>query len=218
MKTQFIAHRGASAHAIENTVESIGLAVKSGANMIEIDIRETRDGKFVLSHDSNTERIFKVDLSVHQHTLKELQSLCPKLASLDEAVKAAKTTPLVFELKSHINIDALFRQLKKYHGIKYRIASFHTAPLAEIKKKYPATFVYLLEHHSPFDAINRAKALRADGIGFNFSLINPLTYGLCRKNNLGIYAYTVNHPINVWFLRTLYPKVAICTDNPDKFI
>jgi glycerophosphoryl diester phosphodiesterase len=218
MKTQFIAHRGSSALATENTLESINLAVKAQVQMIEIDIRETRDGKFVLSHDSTTERIFKVDLSIHQHTLKELQALCPQLVSLDEAIRATKTTPLVIELKSHINIPALFALLKKYPSLKYRIASFHSAPLKEIKTKYPSTFAYLLEHHSPFDAINRAKAIGADGIGYNFSLINPLTYLLCRHNKLQLYAYTVNHPVNVWFLRTLYPKVAICTDNPNRFI
>lgn len=218
MKTQFIAHRGSSALATENTLESINQAVNANVHMIEIDIRETRDGKFVLSHDSTTERIFKVDLSIHQHSLKELQALCPQLATLEEAIRAAKTTPLIIELKSHINITALFSLLKKYPALKYRIASFHTTPLKEIKKNYPSTFVYLLEHHSPFDAINRAKAIRADGIGYNFSLINPLTYLLCRHNKLQLYAYTVNLPLNVWFLRTLYPKVAICTDNPGRFI
>lgn len=218
MKTQFIAHRGASTLATENTLDSIVAAIKAGSNMIEIDIRETADGKFVLSHDATTQRIFNVNLSIHEHTLAQLQALCPNLPRLEDAIKITKLTPLVIELKSHVNITQLFKVLDKYPLVRYRIASFHTTPLKEIKKERPNTFTYLLEHHSPFDAINRAKAIKANGIGFNFSLINPLTYGLCRFNNLELYAYTVNNPVNVWFLRKFYPRVAICTDTPVRFI
>ena len=218
MKTQFIAHRGASAVATENTLESILAAKKAGAKMIEIDIRETADGKFVLSHDATTQRIFNVNLSIHEHTLAELQALCPNLLRLEDAIKTVKLTPLVIELKSHANIPSLFKLFSKYPLLRYRIASFHAAPLKEIKKNYPSTFTYLLEHHSAYDAINRAKAIGANGIGYNFSLINPLTYWLCRFNKLELYAYTVNNPINVWFLRKFYPRVAICTDAPHKFV
>lgn len=46
-----IAHRGASAHAPENTVEAYRLAVEQGADGIELDVRRTADGHFVVHHD-----------------------------------------------------------------------------------------------------------------------------------------------------------------------
>ncbi len=46
-----IAHRGASAHAPENTVEAFRLAVEQGADGVEIDVRRTADGHLVVHHD-----------------------------------------------------------------------------------------------------------------------------------------------------------------------
>ena len=45
------AHRGARAHAPENTIESFQLALKLGANGLESDVWVTDDGDVVLDHD-----------------------------------------------------------------------------------------------------------------------------------------------------------------------
>lgn len=47
-----IAHRGASAAAMENTVEAFELAVELGADAIELDVRRTADGHLVVHHDA----------------------------------------------------------------------------------------------------------------------------------------------------------------------
>lgn len=46
-----IAHRGASAYAYENTIESIEKAIELGADMVEFDLRRTADGVIILWHD-----------------------------------------------------------------------------------------------------------------------------------------------------------------------
>ena len=46
-----VAHRGARAHAPENTLEAFSLAVKLGATGLESDVWITRDGEAVLDHD-----------------------------------------------------------------------------------------------------------------------------------------------------------------------
>src|SRR6476661_2102197 len=45
------AHRGARAHAPENTIESFALALKLGATGLESDVWLTADGVPVLDHD-----------------------------------------------------------------------------------------------------------------------------------------------------------------------
>jgi glycerophosphoryl diester phosphodiesterase len=56
-KKPFItAHRGASGLAPENTMASILLALKLGADFSEIDVQETADGKIIVLHDSNLSR------------------------------------------------------------------------------------------------------------------------------------------------------------------
>lgn len=46
-----IAHRGASAHAPENTIEAFALAVTLGADAVELDVRATADGALAVLHD-----------------------------------------------------------------------------------------------------------------------------------------------------------------------
>ncbi len=47
------AHRGARAHAPENTAEAFDLAIKLGATGIESDVWLTRDGQLILTHDGH---------------------------------------------------------------------------------------------------------------------------------------------------------------------
>lgn len=75
------AHRGAKAHAPENTLEAFSLAVKLGATGIESDVYVTADGEAVLDHDGvvgsflRKKRIGEVrrsELPSHIPTLDEL--------------------------------------------------------------------------------------------------------------------------------------------------
>ncbi|MBS2035732.1 glycerophosphodiester phosphodiesterase [bacterium] len=47
-----IAHRGGAAYAPENTLEACRHGVRLGADYLEVDVRQTLDGKLVLAHDS----------------------------------------------------------------------------------------------------------------------------------------------------------------------
>lgn len=51
-----IAHRGASAHAPENTLAAFRKAKELGAQWVECDVRLTRDGEAVIFHDSRLHR------------------------------------------------------------------------------------------------------------------------------------------------------------------
>ena len=48
-----IAHRGASDHALENTLPAFALASRFGADMWELDVHNTADGIPVISHDAH---------------------------------------------------------------------------------------------------------------------------------------------------------------------
>ncbi|MBI5421913.1 glycerophosphodiester phosphodiesterase, partial [Candidatus Peregrinibacteria bacterium] len=47
-----VGHRGAPAYEPENTIRSLKKAFELGANGVEFDIRQTKDGQIVLMHDS----------------------------------------------------------------------------------------------------------------------------------------------------------------------
>src|SRR6266851_1122996 len=46
-----VGHRGAAAYAPDNTVASFLRALEIGVDMIETDVRVSRDGRLVLAHD-----------------------------------------------------------------------------------------------------------------------------------------------------------------------
>src|SRR5690606_14194438 len=72
-----IAHRGASAHAQENSVESVKKAAELGADMVEVDIRLTADNIPVIAHDPNLKRVFGVEGMVEEMTAEQLRALTP---------------------------------------------------------------------------------------------------------------------------------------------
>lgn len=69
------AHRGASSYAPENTLRSFYLGLEMGANGIETDIQQTRDGKLVLFHDDTLERIVGVQGRISDYSYDELMQM-----------------------------------------------------------------------------------------------------------------------------------------------
>ena len=55
---KIIAHRGYSSHYPENTPVAWTEAYKSGADVIEADVRFSKDGVAVLAHDPDLKRVF----------------------------------------------------------------------------------------------------------------------------------------------------------------
>ena len=75
------AHRGARAHAPENTIEAFSLALRLGARALESDVWLTADGVAVLDHDGQVggrlrrrpiSEVARADLPGHIPTLSEL--------------------------------------------------------------------------------------------------------------------------------------------------
>src|SRR5437879_4278589 len=79
------AHRGAKAHAPENTLEAFALALRLGATGLESDVWVTADGVAVLAHDgvvgSRVRRrsirdVARADLPAHIPALADLYAEC----------------------------------------------------------------------------------------------------------------------------------------------
>ncbi|KAI9654279.1 MAG: hypothetical protein M1831_005444 [Alyxoria varia] len=71
---QAIAHRGHTAKYPENTIEAFKGAVHAGAHAVETDVRLTKDGVVVLSHDSNLKRCYGKDKQIKDCTWDELKT------------------------------------------------------------------------------------------------------------------------------------------------
>lgn len=70
-----LAHRGASAHAPENTLAAFELAHKQGAHGIELDAKLSADGEVVVIHDASVERTTDGHGRVSQLSITALREL-----------------------------------------------------------------------------------------------------------------------------------------------
>lgn len=101
------AHRGARAHAPENTLEAFALALRLGATGLESDVWLTSDGEAVLDHDGVVGAplrrrpiadVLRADLPAHVPTLAELFEQCGADFELSLDVKDVAAVPRVIEV------------------------------------------------------------------------------------------------------------------------
>ena len=114
----FVAHRGASDHALENSPSAFALAVSGGVDMIEFDVRLSSDGVPVVFHDSRTGRTAREKLAVARTAASRLRAVrlknwekLPFLADVLEIVGGK--VPINIESKAPGGIAAAAKALSK---------------------------------------------------------------------------------------------------------
>jgi glycerophosphoryl diester phosphodiesterase len=156
------AHRGSSAHAPENTLAAFQLALRQGADGIEMDTKLTADGHVVIFHDQTVQRTTEGTGRVKDKTLEELRELDAG-SHFDVAFKGEPIPTLeeVFELvgtQIFINIELAnysspfdrlpekVAALVKRHGMGPRIlfSSFNPVALKRIHRLIPGAPIGLL--------------------------------------------------------------------------
>ncbi|MEQ9297820.1 MAG: glycerophosphodiester phosphodiesterase family protein [Cyclobacteriaceae bacterium] len=107
-----VAHRGEWKEAPENSIPAIEAAIELGVDMVELDIRMTKDEELVLMHDASIDRMTNGVGNVADMTLAELKAYdlrnrnggvitSYKVPTLKEAMLAAKGKILVRIDKAH---------------------------------------------------------------------------------------------------------------------
>lgn len=73
--TYACAHRGDSSRFRENTLVAIKSAIESGAQLVEIDVRISKDGEVVVLHDPTLERLWGISSPITECDWAEVQKL-----------------------------------------------------------------------------------------------------------------------------------------------
>lgn len=121
------AHRGFNTVAPENTMPAFASAIALGTDEIELDIWPTRDGEFIVCHDSNVERVSDGRGFISEFSLEEISKLDVgikysehfkglRLATLENVLKQfARQTIFNIHIKTVNKLDgydeALLRKL-----------------------------------------------------------------------------------------------------------
>ena len=132
-------HRGYKAKYPENTMLSYRKAHELGVDMLEIDLRLTRDGQLIMMHDATLDRTTNGRGKVEKHTLAELRrfdaGLGERIPTFEEFLDWAHITELFLNVeiktKTHEAVDKAVALLERYHMLGPSVITCFDADITE---------------------------------------------------------------------------------------
>ena len=109
-----VAHRGAAGAAPENTLAAVRKALDDGADWVEIDVQETRDGEVLVMHDSDFMKLAGNPLKVWDGDLAEIQQI--DIGSWFDPAFADQRPPTLLDVLETIRGRAKLVIELKYYG------------------------------------------------------------------------------------------------------
>ena len=214
-----ISHRGAAGYEPENTLAGIEKALQLKVDMIEIDVRLSKDKKLILMHDETLNRTTNSKGKVNSKTYSELKKLDAgnrqKIPLLEEAIKLAKGKAILnIEVKTKDTVNPLLELLSK-HGYldKVTISSMLPEVIQDIKKQNPNIKTGLIAEKLDNNMIKLAKKIHADAIGVNYASIKENMVKKAKENNLMVFVWTVNEPEDIIKMKEMGVDGIVC-DKP----
>lgn len=104
MTMKVVAHRGYSARCPENSTIGFEAAIAAGADLVETDVRMTRDGILVCWHDPDLKRVAGVEAAIATSNAAELEAVAlpggARLCRLDAVLALVRgRVPLMLDVK-----------------------------------------------------------------------------------------------------------------------
>lgn len=135
-----IAHRGAwgpvaRGAPAENTLEAFEAAIQLGADMVELDVRRTRDGRLIVFHDARVRRIPTSSLPYEALTVKRTRSRPPLLA--DVLAVTNGRIALNLEVKEPGYVAETIALLRRFDFERCLLSSFLDEVVLEAKTLAP---------------------------------------------------------------------------------
>ena len=223
METKIISHRGrTSRKSSDNTLESINNAIDLNVDMVEVDIRRTKDSQIVCFHDPNIEDKYLRDLDYSE--IIEIDSQIP---TLEQVLWSAKgKIGIEIELKEpgyELEVVSIARDYFNYD--KFVLKSFHPQVVERVKEIDQKIFAGLLvgsaySFEQLFLTLKEAftctnfKQTNADFISPYYKIFEAGWFSRFTRNNVPIQVWTVN---DVESIRTLINQQvhSIITDIPE---
>lgn len=202
-RPEIVAHRGASADAPENTMRAFELAREQGADMVELDVQMSADGRLVVFHDDDLRRCTNIaevfsgraDEPLCAFTFDELRALQAhrslpgaepgedtRIPELLEAVAWSQETGvrLNLEIKSlprlypDIARRVLETQRRYAAPADSQISSFHHGELARVRASSSVTTALLTAAYI-HDLPSYARSLDVQAVNLGAHLLGALS-------------------------------------------
>lgn len=222
-----IAHRGNAFVAPENTASALERAIADGADLLEVDVRMTADGKLVLWHDADLERLVGRPERISELQWEDIRTLdAGAWFSPDYAGERVLTlTQLIDLARGRAN---LFLDLKPDHNS--RDLARQVVRVLRREDALEGTVIAAAERHVLNDARAMEPSLRTallaqfvigplregqfDILGLRHNRISTAAVARARQLDYELHAWTVNQPSEMARLIDMGVD-AIITDRPD---
>lgn len=221
---KIVAHRGGASLAEENSIKAIENAIQLGVDIIEIDIRITKDGQLVLMHDKSINRTTNGKGYVKKMTLAEIKKQQLKngdpIPTLEEVLNlvSSHNIKLLIEVKTGKNYDELLESLVNMINIKkmeeqVQIFSFNKSFCEDLKGRFPEFTVGVFVV-GPFN-FRDLPTVDAIGAEYHSLLVFKKWHEKLKTRYNSVYAWNVNSRKSMQRL-TDNGIDAIITDDPIK--
>ena len=211
-----IAHRGDWRNFPENSIEAVRSAIKLGVDMVEIDIRKTKDGKLILMHDETIDRTTNGSGKVSEMTFSEIEPLrlmsgvgVPtdfKIPTLNEALLECKGKIMINLDKADDYFDEIYPMLKETNTIGQVVMKGHYTT-EELKTKFGDFYKEIL--YMPLITV-KIKNVKSYVDSLESSL-NPTSYEIVfNKDYMDSFKHISelkNNGDNIW-INTLWASLA----------
>ena len=207
VQTLIIGHRGAYDVAPENTLKGFKKAIELGADYIEFDVHQTKDGALVIIHNIDILRRMGYKSTIKQMTLKELKKLDlgegERIPELWEIVEMAKgKIKLLCEIKAQGISKEVINLLRRENlvdstiiqsfDIEELLEARKIEPLIELAPIVPKNEEYIIEWEERKKLIQGVLDLGFTNIVIRYKNVDDLFLSYCQKNNLKVFVYTFN--------------------------
>ncbi len=228
-----IGHRGAAAHAPENTVASFRRAVELDADAVEFDVQRTRDGALVVIHDETVDRTTNGSGRVGDLTFGEVRALDAgvwkgrefageRVPTLEEAIDAVPERIRLFvELKDPALYPGIEAQVLGVLGERNalrraEVSSFDHDALARVRAADADVAIGLLFSRHP-DPVPAARRLRARALHVGSRALTGDLVANAHAAGLAVYVWTVNDPADIAAARALGVD-GMFSDHPERLV
>ncbi len=200
-KVRIIGHRGAPAHAPENTLSSFRKALDMKVDYIELDVRMTKDGVLIVFHDSDLRRLTGVKRKVRECTWNFIRTLKVKgkerVLTLDEALEfLVGKAGLIVEVKEKDIVEKVIDSLRRHDVFSYDydvyVSSFYHTVVKralELESRLKGAVILVGEPIEPGDVARKA---RADVIALHYEYVDEEVVAKASKYDVKVIAWTVN--------------------------
>jgi len=192
-----IAHRGDPVGERENTVPGFAAALALGADMIELDLRRTRDGEIVVLHDQTLDRLWRVNRSVGDLDLVEVQRISDghlRIPTFREVLAVVQLPLMVDFTRREVVEGALGAVLEAGALDRCLFVTGNVEALRILRDHSPEARIGLTWIEGPAPPLALLEELRAEYWNPMFGLVTPEGVEEAHRAGLKVSTWTVDEP------------------------